>query len=156
MNTQSRLVLRLLLCVPLLLFPFGSLRSQDKSSANPDGMTYEHHNQIDPQPLSVRSVVGNVQDEQGVPIQNAVLGLFTENEHKLITSAQVSHDGTFKLPDVPPGRYRLVVKYDSFCAANIPIEISRQVWGTRPIYVYMKPGGIDSCSYGQIGQKRKQ
>ena len=153
---KTRLVFRSLLCVPLLLFPFSFLRSQNKPVESPDGMTYEHHNQIDPKPLSVRSLVGNVQAEQGEPIPDALLGLFTEKEHRLITSAQASHDGTFKLPDVPPGRYRLVVKSDSLCAANIPVEISRRVWGTQPIYVYMRPAGIDSCSYGQIGQKRKQ
>jgi Carboxypeptidase regulatory-like domain len=119
-------------------------------------MTYENHNQVDPNPLSMRSLVGNVQDEKGVPIPAASLGLFTEAEHKLVSSAQSSPDGTFRLSDVPPGRYRLVVKFDSFCPANIPVAISRQAWGTRPIYVYMKPAGIDSCSYGQVGPKRKQ
>jgi Carboxypeptidase regulatory-like domain len=156
MNTKFQSIFGFLLCFLLLLFPIGSLRSQNNPSPSPDGMTYENHNQIDPHPLSVRSLAGNVQGLKGEPIPNASLGLFTETEHKLVTSAQTSQDGTFKFSGVQPGRYRLVVKCDGLCPANIPIAMNYHALGSRPIYVYMRPRGIDSCSYGQIGPKRKQ
>ena len=153
MNRKFRLVLGASLCLPLLL-AVGSLHSQDKSSPPPAEMTYENHNQVDPNPLSVRSLAGTVQDEHGGTIPDGVLALFTEKEHKLVSSAQTSRAGFFKFSDVPSGKYRLVVKYDGFCAANIPVAIGRHGSGNQPIYVYMKVAGIDSCSYGQLGPKQ--
>ena len=154
MNRKFHLVLGFSLCLPLLL-AVGSLHSQDKSSSgSPAEMTYENHNQVDPNPLSVRSLAGTVQDEHGGTIPDGTLALFTEKEHKLVRSVQTSRAGFFKFSDVPSGKYRLVVKYDGFCAANIPVAIGRHGSGNQPIYVYMKVAGIDSCSYGQLGPKQ--
>lgn len=153
MNRKFQFVLGASLCLSLLL-AVDSVNSQDKPSAPPSGMTYEQHNQIDPHPLSVRSVEGTVQDAQGVTIPEAALGLFTEKDHKLVSSAQSSRAGFFKFADVPSGKYRLVVKYDGFCAANIPVAIGRHGSGNQPIYVYMRPTAVDSCSYGQLGPKQ--
>jgi hypothetical protein len=68
---------------------------------------YEHHNQIDYGPLIVQEVKGTITDPQQVAVPKVCVGIFTENDHKLIATTESDADGKFSLQTVPPGRYRL-------------------------------------------------
>jgi len=114
-------------------------------------LSYENKNQVDPKPLRLPFVSGTVEDEQGVFIPNACLGIFTEDGQKLVAQGTSDENGKFVFKSLPAGKYRLVAKFNPFCAANIPIEVTKNRKGRRKqkeIVIYMKPAGIDSCSYG--------
>ncbi len=114
---------------------------------------YENHNQIDYGPLVIRDVMGTVTDSQPVP--KACIGVFTGTDHKLVTTTESDEDGRFSLPDLSPGRYRLVVKADPLCAANVSIEVVKHQKKNKVLQVHMKPRGLDSCSYGEVVQANK-
>jgi hypothetical protein len=119
---------------------------------------YENHNQVDPDPLSVPSLRGRIIAEAGDEAQEigsvpgACLGLFTEEEHRLITTVTADQEGRFQFGKVPNGKYRLVVKIGSFCTANVPLQLigerRSKVTGRKQLVIHMRPGGIDRCSYG--------
>lgn len=121
-------------------------------------MEYGHKNQIDPEPLFVRSISGRVITEVGRPAKElgtspACLGLFTDSDHRLLAKAVADESGLFKFNSVPPGRYRLVVRdpQDALCVANLPLRIVRWPRGTlRSLVIHMRPIGLDDCSYGDF------
>jgi protocatechuate 3,4-dioxygenase beta subunit len=115
--------------------------------------TYENHNQIDYGPLKLGKIAGKVHDEQGVVIPNAQLGIFTDSEHRLVAMAASDADGRFQFEKVPPGRYRLVVKSDGFCPANVPLVVVPSGRSTHSLDLHMKVGGIDVCSFGVVIKK---
>jgi hypothetical protein len=89
-------------------------------------------------------------------ISDALIGLFTEEGHRLVTSVEADRDGRFKLRPVPAGRYRLVVRDPTclLCIANVPLRVlppSRAGKLRRDILIiHMRAGGIDDCSYGDF------
>jgi hypothetical protein len=121
-------------------------------------VVYENHNQSDPKPLNVRSLTGRVIAEAGDEareigsVPGACLGLFTEEEHRLIATGAADQGGKFQFDKVPNGKYRLVVKAGDFCTANVPLQVSGErrgkVAGKQQLVIHMRPGGIDRCSYG--------
>lgn len=133
------------LCAP-------GLWSQEPRTASDKPMAYENHNQTDYSALTLRTVGGMARDEQGVPTPEVLFGLFTDKDHRLMATVRSASDGTFRFRDVAPGPYRLVVKYDGFCSANIPISVSRHASLKEDVDVHMKPAGLDSCSYGTLGR----
>jgi len=119
---------------------------------------YEDHNQIDYGPLKVRAVAGTTAIQVGPPVQGAPIDpgvpgacfiLFTESDHKVIASAKSDRDGNFKIPDVAPGRYRLIARSDGLCTANIPIEVVKSS-RHESIVVYFRASAIDVCSTGKV------
>jgi hypothetical protein len=121
-------------------------------------IAYENHNQADPDPLSIRSLTGQVIAEVGAehqeigPIPGACLGLFTDEEHRLVATATADQEGRFQFGKIPNGKYRLVIGVGSFCTANVPLQVTGErrgkVAGKRQLVIHMAPGGIDQCSYG--------
>lgn len=144
---------RQVMCIALLLGVGALLPGQDAPSPGNGPMVYENHNQTDYRALALRMVTGKAHDEQGVPIPKVSLGLFTEKDHKLVTVVESAADGTFTFANVTPGLYRLVAKYDSFCPANVPIDVSPNASAGRGVDLHMKPAGMDACSYGTAGRK---
>jgi carboxypeptidase family protein len=116
---------------------------------------YENHNQIDYGPLVVQDVKGTITDPQQVAVPKVCVGIFTEEGHKLIATTESDADGKFSLQSVPPGRYRLVVKADPLCAANVPLQVVKHQKKKHALLVHMKPRGLDSCSYGEAVQINK-
>src|SRR5690242_12977026 len=84
---------------------------------------YENHNQTDYGPLVVQDVKGTITDPQQSAVPKVCVGIFTEKDHKLVATTESDADGKFSLQSVPPGRYRLVVKADPLCAANVPLQV---------------------------------
>lgn len=123
--------------------------ARQKGASSPCRVDYENHNQIDYGPLIVQQVKGTITDPQQGAIPKACVGIFTESDHKLVATTESLADGTFFLRSIPPGRYRLVVKADPLCAANVPLQVVKHQRKTKVLRVHMKPRGLDSCSYGE-------
>ncbi len=131
--------------------------AQEPSNRCRPQMSYENHNQVDPHRLSLRELFGRVVTEVGEPAQEigpgsgTCLGLFTEQDHRLVTMATADKDGRFHFGTVPAGKYRLVVRAESLCVANVPVQIVAKSGSRKQknnqIVVHMRPAGIDTCSY---------
>jgi carboxypeptidase family protein len=131
--------------------------AQQKKTASLYEVKYENHNQIDPDALIVSDLKGQVSDKESVPIPQASLGIYTESEHKLVTSTTSDENGDYKFDKIRLGQYRLVVSYNGFCAANARITITStgpRSLKHRSVYVHMRLRGIDSCSYANHTRPR--
>ena len=135
-----------------------SASAQEKVEPRQMQIKYENKNQVDPKPLSVRVLSGRVISEVGEigaaqetgAIPGARIGLFTEQERRLVATTVADAEGRFKLAIVPPGKYRLVVHVVGLCVANVPLQVVKSSSGKdqKQIVVHMRPAGIDTCSYG--------
>ena len=122
--------------------------AREKIGSSPCVVEYENHNQTDYGPLVVHEVRGLVTDRQGSGVvANVCLGLFTETDHKLFATAAIDSAGKFLLQNIPTGRYRMVVKADALCTANVPLRIVKNRKKAKMVHVHMEARGLDSCSY---------
>lgn len=128
-----------------------SVAAQARGRSLPCIVQYEHHNQVDYGPLIVQEVRGTITDPQQVALPKVCVGIFTEKDHKLVATTESDADGKFSLQSVPPGQYRLVVKADPLCAANVPLQVVKSQEKKQVLRVHMKPRGLDSCSYADLG-----
>jgi hypothetical protein len=118
---------------------------------------YGNRNQVDPKPLSIRTLSGKVSGVPGKldlgPIPGACLGLFTETDHRLIASVAADDSGRFRFARISPGQYRLVARdpQNVLCLANVRVRIVDWPRGgtlrAKHIIVHLRPAGIDRCSY---------
>lgn len=145
MNASSRLVLLILLTSPPFLPP---------SSVAAQEYAYEDHNQVTPRPLAVCRVGGRAIDPSGNAVPNVRLGLFQGSEPRLVQVIVADSKGCFNLPGVPAGEYRLVVKYEGFCPANVPIVVPHcspcQGEPKENLVIHMNVYATDGCSYGTL------
>jgi hypothetical protein len=125
--------------------------AQEKVGSLPCVVDYENHNQVDYGPLVVQDVKGAITDPGQGAVQKVCIGVFTETDHKLVATTASDADGKFSLQGVPPGRYRLVVKADPLCAANVPLRVVKNQRKKQVLRVHMRPHGMDSCSYADLG-----
>lgn len=112
-------------------------------------MRYESRNQIGYGPLRVRAVRGAATDAQRTPIPKSCIGVFREEDHKLIAATETDDRGRFDLKGVPDGDYRLVAKYDGFSIANAQLRIGR-AGSKKTLAVQMRPAGIDTGSFVEL------
>jgi hypothetical protein len=105
---------------------------------------------IDYGPLVFRSLSGRALDPSSVQVPGGCIGLFTEDDHRLVGATETDQSGNYTFPAVTPGKYRLVVSCDGLCVANVPLRIVRWPRGGlyRKLILHMGAGAIDSCSYG--------
>jgi hypothetical protein len=129
--------------------------AQQKGDPAPCMVEYENHNQTDYGPLIVQDVRGTITDPQQGAVPKVCVGIFTEKDHKLVATTESDADGKFSLQSVSPGRYRLVVKADPLCPANVPLEVVKRQKKKEVLRVHMKPRGLDSCSYGEAVRARQ-
>lgn len=125
--------------------------AQQKAASSSCVAEYENHNQTDYGPLIVQEVKGTIMDPQQGAVQKVCVGIFTEKDHKLVATTESGADGKFSLKSIPPGRYRLVVKADPLCAANVLLQVVKHRNKKQVLQVHMKPRGLDSCSYADLG-----
>jgi hypothetical protein len=128
----------------------GPVVVQQNGASSPCVVEYENHNQIDYRPLIVQEVKGTITDPQSA-VPKVCVGVFTEKDHKLIAATESDAEGKFSLQGVPHGRYRLVAKADPLCAANVPIQVVKSQKTKQVLRLHMKPRGLDSCSYADLG-----
>ena len=145
MNTRKLTLL--IVAAALLAAPSFAQQKGD----SPCMAEYENHNQVDYGPLIVQEVKGTIMDPQQGAVPKVCVGIFTEKDHKLVATTESDADGKFSLQSVPPGRYRLVVKADPLCAANVPLQVVKHRKKKQVLQVHMKPRGLDSCSYADLG-----
>jgi len=126
------------------------LFAQQKGNSSPCMAEYENHNQIDYGPLIVQEVKGAITDQEQGAVRKVCVGIFTEKDHKLVATTESDAEGKFSLQNVPPGRYRLVVKADPLCAANVPLQVVKSQKKKKVLHVHMEPRGPDSCSFADL------
>jgi hypothetical protein len=110
---------------------------------------YQNNNNIDYGPRVFRTVSGHAIDPFSARMSGGCVGLFAEKDHRLVATTTTDQDGSFAFATIAPGRYRLIVDFRGFCAANVPLRIVRWPRGWhRTLVVHMSVGHIDSCSVG--------
>lgn len=130
--------------------------AQNSGTLSSYSTDYENRNQIDYGPLKVSAVQGwsviRVADhDENFGAPGAWYGLFTETEHKLLSSVSADSTGHFSFQRVPPGRYRLVAKTQNLCAANVPlVVVKRKPSHNTYLLIHFSPSGVDTCSYGEL------
>lgn len=141
-------LLILVAATTLLAYPsFADEANADTSHCRAE---YVNRNQVDYGPLAVEHVTGMITDPGQVAIPDACVALFTDNTHKLVKKTQSDEKGKFSLAGVRPGKYRLVVTEDSFCAANVRLQVVSRAKKKHVLQIHMKGAGLDSCSYGEL------
>lgn len=114
------------------------------------GLTYENRNQTDYGPLRVPVIRGIATDAQGVAVPKVCLGIFTEPDHKLISSTETDNVGRFEFKDISKGNYRLVAKYDGFSPANAKLRVETHSQNKKPLTVQMRFAGLDTTSFVEL------
>jgi protocatechuate 3,4-dioxygenase beta subunit len=142
---QNVRLLRLLSCLILILAFSASSQAQHENDCGQT--TYENHNQIDYGPLTVQNVNGTASDPSGTQIPGACIAIFSEKDQKLLAAVETDKEGKFLFPTIPPGHYRLVVKADSLCPANVELRVVKHQWKKRILHAHMRVSGLDSCSF---------
>jgi protocatechuate 3,4-dioxygenase beta subunit len=139
---------RLLRCLSFLILVIAFPAAGQARPENDCGQTmYENHNQIDYDPLTVQKVNGTASDPSGTQIPGACIAIFSEKDQKLIAAVETDRQGKFLLPTIPPGHYRLVVKANPFCPANVELRVVKHQWKRRTLHAHMRVSGLDSCSF---------
>ncbi len=128
----------------------GQTFPQQRMSVCHSPIEYEDSNQSSPNVLSVNVIAGSIIDPGGADVPNVCMGLFTEDDHRLVAETTSDKKGRFGFKDIPNGRYRLVAKYSVFCTANVPIQLIREAprKGKRKQIVIHMDAGMHGCSYG--------
>ncbi len=109
---------------------------------------YVNENQTDPPPLKLNGVDGTVRGLGKDAISRASVSLFSEVGHTLLGTVVSDRDGKFRFEKVEKGLYRVVVKVEGLCTANIPVKVESSLLAHRRLEVTMRPKDIDTCSYG--------
>ncbi|MGH9483711.1 MAG: hypothetical protein ACRD1F_01530 [Terriglobales bacterium] len=119
-------------------------------SGRPPGMSYAVENPPQPQ-IEVRQIRGKAIDRMNMAIPLVQLGLYTAaGPHKLLAIAATGEHGKFDFGhELPPGKYRLIVRYPGLCTANIPVDLSRHGSGKK-IALHMVFPGLGGCSYAVL------
>jgi hypothetical protein len=102
-------------------------------------MRYEHNNMVDYGPLRVSKGAGFAKDIGEVIVSTGCAGVFSEDGKKLIAFATLADDGSFSIPRVPRGDYKLVVTSGFFCAANAKIRVDRGIRTKKKLIAVMNP-----------------
>lgn len=153
------IVRQLFLSVAAIMVLGLSVQAQQSKPCNIT-MVYDNHNQVDPSRFSVTRVSGLVISEVGRdqakeigPLPGACVGLFTEQDHRLVATTVTDQEGRFQFSTISSGEYRLVVQAKPLCLANLPLRVLRHSHSAaskqRHLIIHMRPAGIDDCSYGE-------
>ena len=104
----------------LLSIPAITMCAQGKVSCT--SMVYQNQNYMDYK-RAFRSIRGRAADPNGVPVANVCVGIFSENDHRLVASAATDKQGEYHFDRIAPGHYRLVTNSYPFGAANARIQL---------------------------------
>jgi hypothetical protein len=145
---RAILLSALALVCPLWTAQSASAQSASAQPAPAVTNTYEDHNVVDPHPLEVNVIAGIVHDLGKLTFSGASILLFTEQDHTLVASTKSDSNGRFELAKVKSGLYRLIVKVDALCPANVPLKITSSPLAHHKLQITMQPQDLDTCSYG--------
>jgi hypothetical protein len=111
----------------LIVFPICTLGlAQTKGTPCEQPIHYDAEGlrpQLGHKPVSVRSVAGKLMDMSKVPMPEICIGLFTDEDHKLVASTVTGEDGRFDFSDVPRGKYRLLARVHGYYVAEIRVQV---------------------------------
>lgn len=110
--------------------------------------TYVNENGTDPAPLNLRELQGKVQGLGGEAMPRAQVALFTEHGHSLLDTAVTDREGKFHFEKVEKGLYRVVVRVEGLCPANVPVKLESGLLAKHKLIITMRPKDPDTCSYG--------
>jgi hypothetical protein len=115
-------------------------------------LEYENQNQVDYE-LKLRRIEGTAVDiqSQPSPVPRTCVGLFAENQRKLLTTVETDRDGAFAFGPIQPGRYRLIAKQPGLGVANVMLTVrawpSGGILNSRELVVHIRPRAVDSTSF---------
>lgn len=134
------------------LFACGATALSAQACSN---MPYLHQNKFDPEPIELSHVQGTAADQNGAPVAQLCVGLFSAQKHQLVRYAQSDAKGVFSVDTkgLPDGEYRLVGQLLGFCPANAIIDIKSHSPEKHSLVVRMNLPGTDSCSTVQLAKK---
>jgi hypothetical protein len=116
-------------------------------TASADAGVYVDESKPDPAPLKLRELEGSVRGLGGDAMSGASVSLFTEDGHSLMATVMSDKDGKFKFNKIDKGLYRVVVKVQGLCPANVPVVLEGSLLAHHKMVVTMRPKDIDTCSY---------
>ena len=114
--------------------------------------TYVDENPSTPAPVKLREMQGHVRDLGGMGIPRVAVSLFTEDGHALVATQVSGKNGEFRFKSVTKGLYRVVVRVEGLCPANVPVSVGGSLLANRKLEITMRSKDIDTCSYG-VGKK---
>ncbi|MDR3746305.1 MAG: carboxypeptidase regulatory-like domain-containing protein [Acidobacteriaceae bacterium] len=109
---------------------------------------YVDENTNTPAPLKMRELAGRVRDLGGTGIPRASISLFAEDGHALIATVLSDRSGEFRFGKIDKGLYRVVVRVEGLCPANIPVNLESSLLAKHKLEITMQAKGLDTCSYG--------
>ena len=109
---------------------------------------YVNENPSEPAPLKLRDLDGVVRGLGGDAMPRASVSLFTEQGHQLIATTMSDRNGKFHFAKMDKGLYRVVVRVQGLCPANVPVLLESSLLAHRKLVVTMRAKDIDTCSYG--------
>jgi hypothetical protein len=105
---------------------------------------------VDCGPITFRYIIGRSLDFQAEPIPQVCMAIFTDKDfpnkdHHQVAGVLTDQNGFFHMPDIKPGEYRVVAKYDSLGVLNVKIRVVRWPRGGsgRKLALHMRPTAID-------------
>ena len=141
-------IINIILIIFICFTQNNNIKEKNNNCSEP--IKYVNRNQIDPPALKINKIEGKVLSDI-YPVPEACIGLFTDNEKdpKLILTTVTNKNGFFKIRNVKPNQYRLIVKYDSLCTANIQIELLPSSNKNSVVVHMLNYGGygMEGCSY---------
>ena len=135
-----------------VLFLFLCIDCLAQKDAQCSSITYTDKNQVTPDSVAMKKVRGRIITHDDVPFIDGCVGLFREDDKRLVKVLTPNRKGEFQFDNIPNGRYRLVVKhiYNFYCVANISVEVGSDLPRKRSLSVVMQPEGIDECSHFRL------
>jgi hypothetical protein len=109
---------------------------------------YVNENPTEPAPLKLRELEGVVRGLGGDAMPRASVSLFTEQGHQLIATTMSDRAGKFHFAKMDKGLYRILVRVQGLCPANVPVLLGSSLLAHRKLVVTMRAKDIDTCSYG--------
>jgi len=112
-------------------------------------LSYENRNPFELGQIELTEIDGIAKDKNGVPVPDVCIGLFSEIRKELLAVTQTDKNGSFKLSNIPNGRYRLVSQLEPFVAANAKIKINSRA-KKKLLVLNLRLIGIDACSSFEV------
>jgi Carboxypeptidase regulatory-like domain len=120
--------------------------AQPATSCN--SMPYLQQSQFNRKLIELGEVHGTAVDQNGVPLENVCVGLFSFDSRTLVRAARTGTNGEFSIDTkgLPDGTYRLVGQFIGFCPANAIITVNSHSPVKNPLAVHMNLPGNPDCS----------
>ena len=76
--------------------------------------------------MRVRIIGGFVADPNNLRISEATIELRKRGSDEVVRKTVTDENGCFSFPDIPPGRYKIGVKYPSLRSLYVPVRVTEK------------------------------